>query len=194
MLEFIAFWDNCLVSVLEFIEELMKLNHSRDRKWRRLISSNTASWDTLTVVKNLVGFIWQACTFQKLLSNTALHVTYQGDTHVSLCGTCCKKWEFLFDGKPCSSPGPIDAAYDSLMLVNNNRPSVLPVFWHGSISGYCSNHLSGPVRVAMVIKNCSDFPTDSIHVSSQVTITGRIIIQEVPPSQQWYGATRKYIS
>lgn len=141
-----------------------------------------------TIITYQCFIYFQACTFQKLRSNTALHVTYQGDTHVGLCGTCCKKWEFLFNGRPCLSPGPIDAVYDNLMLVNNNKPSVLPVFSHGSITGYCGNQPSGPVRVSMTIRICSDFPKDSVHVDTQVTITGRIIIQEVPPQQQWCSA------
>ncbi|XP_031559259.1 collagen alpha-3(IV) chain-like [Actinia tenebrosa] len=146
---------------------------------------NNVNWKQCTFKLNVnkkEGVV-HSCIFHKLRSNTALHLTYQGDIHVGLCGTCCKKWEFQINGQPCSSPGPIDAVYDNLMLVNNGRPNVLPVFSHGNISGYCSAIPSGYVRVDLILSNCSKLSSDSITVSLKIVNTGRLIIQEVQESQ-----------
>ncbi|XP_032230469.2 uncharacterized protein LOC5506234 [Nematostella vectensis] len=128
------------------------------------------------------GIIYE-CRFLKYSNVTSLRISYHGDTQIGLCGSCCKHWRFLLDGQPCWSPGPIDATYSGLMLVNVNQRNTLPVFRHGSISGYCNSLPRGVVRVALDLSNCPGYPSDSIVVSTEVVATGRIIIEEVPAPQ-----------
>ncbi|EDO34842.1 predicted protein, partial [Nematostella vectensis] len=122
------------------------------------------------------------CTIQKTSSSTAIHVTYNGPIEIGLCKRCCKRWFFTFNGQECRSPAPIDAII-GLMLVNVNQRNTLPVFRHGTISGYCNSLPRGVVRVALDLSNCPGYPSDSIVVSTEVVATGRIIIEEVPAPQ-----------
>ena len=125
----------------------------------------------------------QSCAFLKLGNSSSLYVTYQGDTHIGLCGSCCKTWHFTFDNLTCTEPGSINAAYSGLQLVQGNEENTLPVFMHGSVSGYCSSVASGVVRVGLTLDNCPGYPSEEKFVPTNIQPNSRIIIQEVAASQ-----------
>lgn len=124
-----------------------------------------------------------ACTFVKKSDKTSLHVTYQGETHIGLCKTCCKTWHFTFDNLTCTDPASIDAVFSGLNLVDAEEKNTLPKFMHGSISGYCSSVPGGLVRVGISIDDCPGYPSIREIVPVEIQPNSRLIIQEVPAPQ-----------
>ena len=87
--------------------------------------------------------------FNKLQSNSALRVSFQGNTRVYGSGARCNRWYFKFNGNECSGPMTIDAA------VYNSWPSGSPDLWHHrSFEGYCENISQGAVRVELWVGKC----------------------------------------
>ena len=125
----------------------------------------------------------QACTFAKKTDKTSLHVTYQGETHIGLCKTCCKTWYFTFDNLTCTDPASIDAVFSGLHLVDASETNTLPKFMHGSISGYCSSVPGGLVRVGISLDDCPGYPSIREIVPVEIQPNSRLIIQEVPAPQ-----------
>lgn len=124
------------------------------------------------------------CTFFKERSDTSLHVTYQGETHIGLCENCCKAWYFTFDNLTCTDPGSVDAVFSSLHLSRNGpNKNTLPDYMHGTISGYCSSVPRGSVRVGLSLDNCPGYPTNKLTFKGVIQPNSRIIIQEVPAPQ-----------
>ena len=68
--------------------------------------------------------LFQDCSFKKLLSDTALKVSFQGNTMVGDSGIKCNRWFFKFNGNECSGPVKIEAA------VFNYWPSGNPSLYH----------------------------------------------------------------
>lgn len=125
----------------------------------------------------------QACTFVKKNDKTSLHVTYQGETHIGLCRTCCKTWHFTFDNLTCTDPASIDAVFSGLNLVEAEEKNTLPKFMHGSISGYCSSVPGGLVRVGISLDDCPGYPSIREIVPVEIQPNSRLIIQEVRAPQ-----------
>ncbi|KAJ7378243.1 hypothetical protein OS493_024192 [Desmophyllum pertusum] len=125
-----------------------------------------------------------SCTFVKTRNETSLHVTYQGETHIGLCKSCCKTWYFTFDKLTCTDPGSINAAFSALHLAGNDAErNTLPVFMHGSISGYCSSVPGGLVRVGISLDDCPGYPKVREIIPAVIQPNSRLIIQEVPAPQ-----------
>lgn len=84
-------------------------------------------------------------TFIKRDSDTTLRVNYYDNFRVipdeSGEGGC--EWELLFNGLPCTIPGPI---------VNDLYMSVSPINHHrgNTVSGYCSETSAGPIGAGLV--------------------------------------------
>lgn len=133
----------------------------------------------VTDINHYVGEM-KTCLFWKTSSSSALKVIYQGDTHVGLCHTCCKKWYFTFNGNECTDPGTVTAVYSGQQLEKNGRPNLLPVFHHGSISGYCNGISRGYVRVGLNLVNCPTYDARRFFVNTTIEANARIIIQEIP--------------
>lgn len=123
------------------------------------------------------------CSFLKMRSDTSLHVTYQGETHIGLCKTCCKTWHFTFDNLTCTDPGNINAVFSALNLLTGGERSSLPTFMHGTISGYCNSVPRGLVRVGISLDDCPGYPRDQENISTIMQPNSRLIIQEVPAPQ-----------
>ena len=85
--------------------------------------------------------LFQDCAFNKLQSNSALRVSFQGNMRVS-DNYKCNRWYFKFNGNECSGPMTIEA------IVYNDWSSGNPdLFHHRSFEGYCENISQGAVRV-----------------------------------------------
>ena len=79
-------------------------------------------------------FLFQDCAFNKLQSNSALRVSFQGNMRVYGTGYKCNRWYFKFNGNECSGPMTIEA------LFYNYWPSGDPNLpHHRSFEGYCEN-------------------------------------------------------
>ena len=93
--------------------------------------------------------LFQDCSFNKLQSDTAIKVSFQGNMVVAGSSTKCNRWFFKFNGNECSGPMAIDA------VVYNNWPSGDPgLFHHRSFQGYCENIPQGTVRVELWVGSC----------------------------------------
>ena len=118
----------------------------------------------------------QDCSFNKLQSDTALKVSFQGVMRVYGSGIKCNRWYFKFNGNECSGPMTIDA------VVFNNWPSGNPnLLHHRSFEGYCENIPRGAVTVELWVGQCSGHTLGDAHTGwSSVS---RIMIEEVARPQ-----------
>ena len=120
--------------------------------------------------------LFQDCAFNKLQSNSALRVSFQGNMRVN-GNVKCNRWYFKFNGNECSGPMTIEAA------VYNYWPSGNPnLLHHRSFDGYCENIPQGAVRVELWVGQCSSgHALGDAHTGwSSVS---RIIIEEVSRPQ-----------
>ena len=96
-----------------------------------------------------VLLFFQDCAFNKLKSDTALKVSFQGNTRVH-SNNKCNRWYFKFNGNECTGPMTIEA------LVYNGWSSGSPnLLHHRSFEGYCENIPQGAVRVELWVGQCS---------------------------------------
>ena len=97
----------------------------------------------------IIIFFPQDCAFNKLKSDTALKVSFQGVMRV-LGNSKCNRWYFKFNGNECNGPMTIEA------VVYNSWPSGNPnLLHHRSFEGYCENIPQGAVRVELWVGQCS---------------------------------------
>ena len=119
----------------------------------------------------------QTCDFQKVYSNSALRVTYEGVMRLMSCSrSCCRRWYITINGIECSTPAPIDA------LIYANGVSGLNLHRPGTLDGFCNNIPAGRVTVGLSVGKCSGYPDlgDAYTCWNSVC---RFIIEEVPLMQ-----------
>ncbi|PFX29261.1 collagen triple helix repeat-containing protein 1-like, partial [Stylophora pistillata] len=116
------------------------------------------------------------CSFNKLQSDTAIKVSFQGNMRVSGSNKC-NRWFFKFNGNECSGPMTIEA------VVYSYWPSGSPnLHYHRSLEGYCENILQGRVNVELWVGKCSSGHTQgNAHTGWQSV--SRIMIEEVSRAQ-----------
>ena len=121
--------------------------------------------------------LFQDCSFRKLQSDTALKVSFQGNTRVQGSGTKCNRWYFKFNGTECSGPKTIEAA------VYNGWPSHVDpeLLHHRSFEGYCENIPQGAVRVELWVGKCSHHTLGDAYTGWNSV--SRIMIEEVSRPQ-----------
>ena len=113
--------------------------------------------------------------FNKLKSNSALQVSFQGNMRV-VGNYRCNRWYFKFNGNECSGPMTIEAA------VYNDWPSGNPnLYHHRSFDGYCENIPQGAVRVEVWVGKCSSSTLGDANTGWNSV--SRIMIEEVSRSQ-----------
>ncbi|KAL9982222.1 hypothetical protein ACROYT_G011036 [Oculina patagonica] len=115
------------------------------------------------------------CSFNKLLNNTALKVSYQGNIRVYTNGAC-DRWYFKFNGNECSGPMTIDS-----VLYNGWPVGVANILHPHFFEGYCENLAQGTVTVEFWVGKCSGQPLGNAYTGYKSV--SRIMIEEVPPSQ-----------
>ncbi|CAH3189293.1 unnamed protein product [Porites evermanni] len=116
------------------------------------------------------------CAFNKLQSNSALRVSFQGNMRVEGTSSKCNRWYFKFNGNECSGPMTIDA------VIYNYWPSGNPnLLHHRSLEGYCENIPQGAVRVELWVGKCSGYTLGDAHTGWNSV--SRIMIEEVSRSQ-----------
>ncbi|CAH3152350.1 unnamed protein product, partial [Porites lobata] len=117
------------------------------------------------------------CAFNKLQSNSALRVSFQGNMRVFGSSSKCNRWYFKFNGNECSGPMTIEAA------VYNWWPSGSPeLLHHRSFEGYCENIPQGAVRVELWAGKCSSGHTLGDAETGWSSVS-RIMIEEVSRPQ-----------
>jgi len=95
--------------------------------------------------------LFQDCSFNKLQSDTAIKVSFQGNMRVQGTSSKCNRWFFKFNGNECSGPMTIEA------VVYNGWPSSAwnpNLLHHRSFEGYCENIPQGTVRVELWVGSC----------------------------------------
>ena len=118
----------------------------------------------------------QDCAFNKLQSNSALRVSFQGNMMAQGNSQRCNRWYFKFNGNECSGPMTIDA------VVYNYWPSGNPeLLHHRSFEGYCENIPQGVVGVELWVGKCSGWTLGNAHTGWNSV--SRIMIEEVSRSQ-----------
>ena len=121
---------------------------------------------------------FQDCSFSKLQSDTAIKVSFQGNTRVLGTSSKCNRWFFKFNGNECSGPMTIEAA------VYNNSPSSAgnpSLHHHRSFEGYCENIPQGTVRKELWVGQCPGNTLGDAHTGS-ISVS-RIVIEEVSRPQ-----------
>ena len=120
--------------------------------------------------------LFQDCSFNKLQSDTAIKVSFQGNMRVS--GSIkCNPWFFKFNGNECSGSMTIEAA------VYNNWSSGNPeLLHHRSFEGYCENIPEGTVRVELSVGSCPSGQTLGDAYTGWASVS-RIMIEEVSRPQ-----------
>ena len=120
--------------------------------------------------------LFQDCAFNKLRSNSALRVSFQGNMRVQ-GSSKCNRWYFKFNGNECSGPMTIEAAVYNYWPSGNN-PNLL---YHRSFEGYCENIPQGAVRVELWVGKCSGYTLGSAYTG--FNSVSRIMIEEVSRPQ-----------
>ena len=113
--------------------------------------------------------------FNKLQSNSALRVSFQGNTRVYEHNKC-NRWYFKFNGNECSGPMTIEAAVLNIWSSGNSD-----LFHHRSFEGYCENLPQGAVRVELWVGRCSGYILGDAYTGWNSV--SRIMIEEVSRSQ-----------
>jgi len=117
------------------------------------------------------------CSFNKLQSDTAVKVSFQGIMRVYGSSTKCNRWFFKFNGNECSGPMTIEA------VVYNGWPSGSPnLHHHRSFEGYCENIPQGTVRVELWVGSCPSGDTLGDAYTGWMSVS-RIMIEEVSRPQ-----------
>ena len=123
-------------------------------------------------------FFFQDCSFNKLQSDTALKVSFQGNLLVTGSSSKCNRWFFMFNGNECSGPMTIEA------VVYNGWPSSAGspgLYHHRSFEGYCENIPQGAVTVQLWVGKCSGQTLGNAYTGWNSV--SRIIIEEVSRPQ-----------
>ena len=116
--------------------------------------------------------------FNKLQSNSALRVSFQGNKMV-LGSDRCNRWYFKFNGNECSGPMTIDPVVYNNWWRSSGTPNLLH---HRSFEGYCENILQGAVRVELWVGKCSSgLALGDAHTGWESV--SRIMIEEVSRPQ-----------
>ncbi|CAH3183323.1 unnamed protein product [Porites lobata] len=119
---------------------------------------------------------FKECAFNKLQSNLALRVSFQGNMRVQGVSYKCNRWYFKFNGNECSGPMTIEAVF------YNNWPSGNPnLMHHRSFEGYCENIPQGAVRVELWVGKCSGNTLGDAYTG--YNSVSRIMIEEVSRPQ-----------
>ena len=121
--------------------------------------------------------LFQDCSFNKLQSDTALKVSFQGNMRVYGSGTKCNRWYFRFNGNECSGPMTIEAVVYNYWPSGAGNPTLLH---HRSFEGYCENIPQGAVRVELWVAQCRGY---SGNAYTGWTSVSRIMIEEVSRPQ-----------
>ena len=127
---------------------------------------------TLIMKSDMYVPSFQECDFTKKRSDTYLRVVYMGNTRITGCANCCKRWYFTFNDVECRAPATIDGLVYHGANINIHRSA--------NIEGYCGGIASGKVRVGFHVKNCKAYATSADAHTSWNAIS-RIIIEEVEP-------------
>ena len=129
----------------------------------------------ITAICLICLILFQDCAFNKLQSNSALRVSFQGNMRV-LGHIKCNRWYFKFNGNECSGPMTIEA------VVYNWWPSGNPnLLHHRSFEGYCENIPQGAVRVELWVGKCSGNTLGNAYTGWNSV--SRIMIEEVSRPQ-----------
>ena len=124
----------------------------------------------------ILGIFLQDCSFNKLQSDTAIKVSFQGNMRVYGTSVKCNRWFFKFNGNECSGPMTIEAA------VYNYWPSGNPeLLHHRSFEGYCENIPQGRVTVELWVGKCPGYTLGN--ASTGWNSVSRIMIEEVSRAQ-----------
>ena len=120
----------------------------------------------------LCSILIQDCSFNKLQSNTALKVSFQGIMRAYGTGGSCNRWYFKFSDNECSGPMTIEA------VVYNSRLSRDPnLLHHRSFEGYCQNIPQDAVRVELWVGQCGSYTLGNAN-TGWISVS-RIMIEEV---------------
>ena len=131
----------------------------------------------LTTICLICLLLFQECAFNKLRSNSALRVSFQGNMRVQGVSYKCNRWYFMFNGNECSGPMTIEA------VVYNDWPSGNPnLLHHQSFEGYCENIPQGAVIVGLWVGQCSSGHTLGDAYTGWESVS-RIMIEEVSRPQ-----------
>ena len=123
----------------------------------------------------LIYIFFQDCVFNKLWSDTALKVSFQGVMRV-IGDTRCNRWYFKFNGNECNGPMTIEAH------VYNNWSSGNPnLLHHRSFEGFCENISQGAVRVELWVGQCGSQTLGNAY-TGWISVS-RIMIEEVSRPQ-----------
>lgn len=130
----------------------------------------------ITRLNTICLILFQECAFNKLQSNSALRVSFQGNIRLD-DHRKCSRWFFKFDGKECSGPMKIEAVFYSSWPAG----AIPNLIYHRSFEGYCENITRGAARVELWIGKCKGFTLGD--AATGWTYSSRIIVEEVSRPQ-----------
>ena len=144
---------------------------------RRITYGIGCVWEmpSLSPLSSLGLILFQGCAFNKLQSNSALRVSFQGNMRVRGHNKC-NRWYFKFNGNECSGPVTIEAVVYNLPSWNPN------LVHHQSFEGYCENIPQGAVRVELWVGCCRGRWEPGSSYTGWQSVS-RIMIEEVSRSQ-----------
>ena len=120
----------------------------------------------------------QDCTFNKLQSDTAIKVSFQGNILVH-GSVKCNRWFFKFNGNECSGPMTIEAVVLNNWASSAGNPYL---YHHRSFEGYCENIPQGRVTVELWVGSCPSGSTLGNAYTGSNSVS-RIMIEEVSRPQ-----------
>ena len=128
---------------------------------------------------NLFHFLlFQDCSFNKLQSDTAIKVSFQGVMRV-IGSNKCNRWFFKFNGNECSGPMTIEAVVLNIWPSSAGNSNL---HHHRSFEGYCENIPQGTVKVDLWVGSCPRGQTLGDAYTGWYSVS-RITIEEVSRPQ-----------
>ena len=121
--------------------------------------------------------LFQDCSFNKLQSDTAIKVSFQGNMRVT-GSSKCNRWFFKFNGNECSGPMTIEAVVYNYWSSSAGNPNL---YHHRSFEGYCENIPQGTVRVELWVGQCPGYTLGEAY--TEWRSVSRIMIEEVSRAQ-----------
>jgi len=119
------------------------------------------------------------CSFNKLQSDTAIKVSFQGNMRVYGSSSKCNRWFFKFNGNECSGPMTIEAVVYNGWPSSAGSPNLLH---HRSFEGYCENIPQGTVGVELWVGPCPSGYTLGDAKTGWKSVS-RVMIEEVSRPQ-----------
>ena len=126
----------------------------------------------------LCGRSMQSCNITTFRDDTYLRLTWDGNTRITRCQTCCMRWLFHIDGHECTVPGPVDTN----LFQSTNYHILRPAHFSGICQQAGTRPLTSGYHVVQLrVQDCPGFGGFVYDAYTGFNSASRILVEEVLP-------------